>query len=84
MTDIVSSREAQNHFGALLDRAQRAPVIVKRHNRDCVAVISMQDFAQWQALKTKNFMALRDDFSEKAAERGLTPEILDNILASDE
>ena len=83
MTDIVSSREAQNHFGALLDRAQRAPVIVKRHNRDCVAVISMQDFAQWQALKTQNFLAFRDAISEKATQRGLTPEVLADILASD-
>ena len=83
MTDIMSSRDAQNHFGSLLDRAQHAPVIIKRHKRDCVAVISMQDFAQWQAFTSQNFLSLRDDLAQKAAQRGLTPDILSEILASD-
>jgi hypothetical protein len=43
----------------------------------------MQDFAQWQALKSQNFLSLRHDLAEKAAQRGLTPEILSEILASD-
>ena len=36
-----------------------------------------------KAMVAKCFLALRDAISEKAAQRGLTPEALADILASD-
>ncbi len=39
----VTSVEAQNRFGQLLDKAQREPVIVTRHGRPAAYIISPQD-----------------------------------------
>ncbi len=39
----VSSVEAQNRFGQLLDKAQREPIIITRHGRPAAYLISPQD-----------------------------------------
>lgn len=83
MPEIMSSREAQNNFGMLLDTAQRVPVIIKRHNRECVAVISMQEYEAWQALKNARLQSAADTLAKSAVERGLTPAILDTLLKND-
>ena len=83
MPEIISSREAQNHFGMLLDTAQRVPVVVKRHNRECVAVISMQEYEAWQAFKNARLQNAADVLGQSAAERGLTPELLNTLLSND-
>ena len=36
----VSSVEAQNRFGQLLDKAQREPIIITRHGRPAAYLIS--------------------------------------------
>jgi prevent-host-death family protein len=83
MPEIISSREAQNHFGMLLDTAQRVPVVVKRHNRECVAVISMQEYEAWQAFKNARLQNAADMLAASAVERGLTPALLDTLLSND-
>ena len=44
----VSSVEAQNHFGQLLDKAQREPIIITRHGRPAAYLISPQDMEALQ------------------------------------
>lgn len=39
----VTSVEAQNRFGQLLDTAQREPVTVTRHGRPAAFIVSPQD-----------------------------------------
>ena len=39
----VTSVEAQNRFGQLLDTAQREPVIITRHGRTAAFIVSAQD-----------------------------------------
>ena len=39
----VTSVEAQNRFGQLLDSAQREPVVVTRHGRAAAFIVSPQD-----------------------------------------
>lgn len=39
----ISSREAQNSFGAFLDTAQREPVMVTRRNRPVGVMLSMEN-----------------------------------------
>lgn len=41
----VTSADAQNRFGQLLDMAQREPVAITRHGRTAGYVISVQDMA---------------------------------------
>lgn len=40
---IISSKEAQNAFGAFLDTAQREPVIITRRKRPVTLTISMDN-----------------------------------------
>lgn len=41
----ISSKEAQNSFGAFLDSAQREPVVVTRRNRPVGVMLSMENLA---------------------------------------
>jgi prevent-host-death family protein len=47
----ISSTEAKTHFGALLDRAQREPVAIHKKGRVVAIMLSMQDFAEHEAMK---------------------------------
>ena len=42
----VTSVEAQNRFGQLLDTAQREPVTITRHGRTAAFIVSPQDMAE--------------------------------------
>jgi prevent-host-death family protein len=57
----VTSMEAQNRFGQLLDTVQREPVTITRHGRTAaymVSALDMQDFQNWQAARPKQATAL--------------------------
>jgi prevent-host-death family protein len=80
--EYMTSKEAQTNFGALLDAAQRNPIVIKRHKRDCVVVMSMADFEEYRKARAKALMDFCDDASTEAARNGLTPEILKELLQS--
>jgi prevent-host-death family protein len=44
----VTSVEAQNRFGQLLDKALREPIIITRHGRPAAYLISPQDMEALQ------------------------------------
>jgi antitoxin Phd len=44
----LTSKEAQNHFGELIDTAQREPVVINRRGRPVVVVLSNE---RYQALE---------------------------------
>ena len=47
----VTSVEAQNRFGQLLDTVQREPVTITRHGRTAAFMVSPQDMQDLQALQ---------------------------------
>lgn len=50
----VTSVEAQNKFGQLLDTAQREPVIITRHGRPAAYMISPQDMKEFQEVRARS------------------------------
>ena len=73
----VTSVEAQNRFGQLLDTVQREPVTITRHGRTAAFMVSpkdMQDLRAWQASQNKPTAARAafDAYFEKA-DATLTP-----------
>ena len=54
----VSSMEAQNRFGQLLDTVQREPVTITRHGRTAAFIVSPQDMADLQDVKAKRTQAV--------------------------
>ncbi len=80
--EYITSKQAQTNFGALLDSAQRNPIVIKRHKRDCVVVMSMADFEAYRTARAKALMDFCDGASAEAASKGMTPETLNALLQS--
>jgi len=49
----VTSVDAQNRFGQLLDKAQREPIIITRHGRPAAYMISPQDMKVLQEARAR-------------------------------
>ncbi len=83
MVEVISSAEAQNNFGALLDKVQRTPVIIQRHKRDCAMMMSMEEYIDCRLAKNARLLNAAEKLGRTAQANGLTPEILAEILADD-
>lgn len=66
----VSSMDAQNRFGQLLDTVQREPVTITRHGRPAAFIISPRDMQDLQDARRKRSAAVTafDAWSRTAAE----------------
>jgi prevent-host-death family protein len=80
----VAATEAKNRFGAILDDAQREPVVIRRQERDIAVVLSMADYERLRSGNVRAFLDLRNEVAAQAAAAGLTPEKLANVLAGDD
>lgn len=43
---VITSTEAQNQFGKLIEDAQKEPVMVQKNGRDQVVIMSADDYAE--------------------------------------
>ena len=81
---ILTSKEAKEKFGVLVDTARREPVTITKHNRPAVVVISSERYAELEALEDEIWVArakkaekkgyLGADESEAAIQRILNAE----------
>ncbi len=72
----ISSVDAQNRFGQLLDTVQREPVVITRHGRMAAYMVSaqdMQDLQNLQTARTQRQSAVQafEDWSQRAAAAAL-------------
>lgn len=79
----VSATEAKNRLGAILDRAQREPVVIRRQDRDIAVVLSMADYERMRAGNVRAFLDLRHEVAAEAAAAGLTDERLAELTRDD-
>jgi len=79
----VSATEAKQNFAAVIDAAQREPVMIRRQARDQAVVISPQEYDRLRGIAVADFQAFCDRVGEKAAARGLTEDKLAALLRSD-
>ena len=65
----VTSVEAQNRFGQLLDTVQREPVTITRNGRTAAFIVSPQDMQDLQDVRAKRSKAVAefDAWSQRAA-----------------
>ncbi|WKJ88897.1 type II toxin-antitoxin system Phd/YefM family antitoxin [Methylomonas montana] len=54
----MTSAEAQNHFGELLDTAQREPVTITRRGRPVAFMVSKQDMEELMAIRKQRSQAV--------------------------
>lgn len=80
----VPATEAKNRFGAILDDAQREPVVIRRQDRDIAVVLSMADYERLRSGNIQAFLDLRKQVADEAAAAGLTDERLNELVAGDD
>jgi len=79
----ISATEAKQNFAALLDAAQRGPVVIRRQARDQAVVISPQEYDRLRGVAIAELEVLSARITAEAAARGLTQDKLDALLQSD-
>jgi prevent-host-death family protein len=78
-----TANEAKTRFGEFLDRAQREPVRVMRHDRVVGVMVSAEDYEAMRAFYADRLRKTMDETAQMAEQAGLTPEILDQLLADE-
>ncbi len=78
-----TANEAKTRFGELLDRVQRAPVQVTRHNRVVGVVVSAEDYEAMRRFYADRLLKTMDETAAAAERAGLTPEKLAKLLADE-
>jgi antitoxin Phd len=76
----VSATDAKQRLAALLDAAQREPILIRRQNRDVAVIMSAEEYDRIRGVNNDEFERFCDRVSEQAKARGLTEEILADIL----
>lgn len=76
----VSASEAKQTLSAMLDAAQREPIVIRRQKRDVAVLLSMHDYERLTAINTTDFQNFCDRIGRRAAKRGLTESKLAELL----
>ena len=80
----VAATEAKNRLGAMLDAAQREPIVIRRQNRDVAVLLSMADYDRLRSANVRAFLDLRNEVAGEAARTGLTEKRLAELLVKDD
>ena len=79
----IAATEAKNRLGAVLDEAQREPIVIRRQDRDIAVVLSMADYERLRSGNARAFLDLRKEVAAAAAAAGLTKPRLAVLLKND-
>ena len=78
-----TANEAKTRFGEFLDRAQREPVRVMRHERTVGVMVSAQDYEAMRAFYANRLQHSLQESANAATAAGLTPRALQTLLADE-
>lgn len=78
-----TANEAKTRFGEFLDRVQREPVRVMRHDRVVGVMVSAEDYEAMRAFYANRLLRTMDETAEAAERAGLTSEKLNALLADE-
>lgn len=78
-----TANEAKTRFGEFLDRVQREPVRVMRHDRVVGVMVSAEDYEAMRVFYADRLLKTMDETAAAAEKAGLTPEKLEQLLADE-
>lgn len=78
-----TANEAKTRFGEFLDKVQREPVRVMRHDRVVGVMVSLEDYEAMRAFYADRLLNAMDNAADAAKQAGLTPEKLAELLADE-
>ena len=64
----VSATDAKQRFAAVLDAAQREPVVIRRQKRDVAVVLSLQQYERLRGLNIDELQRFCDRVAERTAD----------------
>ena len=79
----LTANEAKTRFGEFIDRVQREPAQVMRHNRVVAVMVSAEDYQTMRAFYADRLSHTMNETAEAASRAGLTPATLDDLLADE-
>lgn len=83
MQQTFSANEAKTRFGEFIDRAQKAPVGVMRHDRLVGVMVSADDYEAMRTFYANRLAHTLAETAQSASAAGLTPEALSRLLADE-
>ncbi|MFG6429281.1 type II toxin-antitoxin system Phd/YefM family antitoxin [Roseateles sp. LYH14W] len=78
-----TANEAKTRFGEFLDRVQREPVRVMRHDRVVGVMVSAEDYEAMRAFYADRLLRTMDEAGAEAQRAGLSPDLLAQLLADE-
>ncbi len=78
-----TANEAKTRFGEFLDKVQREPVRVMRHDRVVGVMVSAEDYEAMRVFYADRLLKTLDETAVTAEKAGLTPEKLEQLLADE-
>ena len=79
----IPALEAKNHFGQLIEAAQRQPVTLTKQGRPAIVVMSIHDFESYQKQAGHRLLDVMSRMQSQAKESGMTEEVLEGLLADE-
>ena len=80
----VTATEIENCLGAILDAAQREPIVIRREDRDVAVVLSVEEYERLRSETMRAFLELREEIAAEAATRGLTDVRVADLMTGDD
>ena len=80
----IAATEAKNRLGAILDEAQREPIVIQKQDRDVAVILSMAEFDRIRASNVDAFLDASKALAAEAKAKGLTAKKLASLLADED